>query len=108
MKNICFFVLSILFSANAFADEAGYQQLLNAITICPSAQNPSLGLAQLLGNSYSNVNLVGPKTVTAEILYDPTLINPLSMQPTRLMGNIRIEMSYPAPGYGLVCKLTVN
>jgi len=84
------------------------QILLNAITVCPADENPALGLSQLLGNAYTNVKLESDGVATATIVHDPRLLNSRVGAPLQIRGDIRIEMTYPAPGYGLVCKLTVN
>jgi len=85
-----------------------YQLLLNAITVCPAEENPALGLSQLLGNAYTNVKFDGEGIAVATIVHDPRLLNSRVGAPMQIKGDIRIEMSYPAPGFGLVCKLTVN
>jgi len=95
-------------SENTCPEIQASQILMNAITVCPADQNPALGLVELGGNGYSNVKLESDGVATATIVHDPRLLNSHVGAPLQVKGDISIEMTYPAPGFGLVCKLTVN
>ena len=100
-------MLFTLLSVSAFADEAATQKLLNAVTVCSSASNPLTAMTVYNGNSFGNVAIEADTgAITADVVYDPRLQNPLVGAPTRIVGRVRVEMKYPAPGYGLECKVS--
>ncbi|HXH30747.1 MAG TPA: hypothetical protein VNJ01_08025 [Bacteriovoracaceae bacterium] len=101
-------VALMLMSSNIdSADTEAFQVLMNAVTVCPKGVNPLELLREMGGNSFTDVNLeAGTTGVTALVVHDPQLLNPLIMRPMRLLGKIRVEMNYPALGYGLVCSMS--
>src|SRR4051812_3607481 len=99
-------IFGILFALQSLADERAYQQILNAMAVCPADQNPALVLPQFKANTFLNAQMSNGETANAEIALDPRLLNSNTRQPIMLLGTMSIQMSYPAPGFGLVCKLT--
>ena len=107
MKSLLLAAL-VLSSGVASANSDAFQVLMNAITVCPKDQNPLTQLQAMGGNSFADVKFEAEtQVVTAMGIHDPQLLNPLIMRPSRIMGNVRVEMQYPAPGYGLVCSVSV-
>lgn len=98
----------LLCSSVTFASDKASQILLNAMTVCPVETNPTTILKKLGGNSFfsSELDASSENTIVVNVVHNPRLYNPLIMAPTRLLGKIRVQMSYPEPGYGLVCKIT--
>lgn len=109
MKKALFSLFLVSVSALA-SDENATQLLLNSITVCPASVNPLRALAKLRGNSFTDARFVqgssGPILVQA--VYDPQLLNPLIMAPSRLVGTVRVEMAYPPPGYALRCRVSAS
>ncbi len=106
MKVLSLVLGGLAISASAFAGEAD-QTVINAITVCPAANNPLTALKKARGNSITGAEFTkeGETSVTAMVVYDPRLNNPLIGAPTRLLGSLDIKMDYPAPGYGLKCTV---
>ncbi len=101
---ILFLSLSPMLSG---ASEEARQKLLNAITVCPENTNPLFWLKRLGGNSFTGTTFsADQEAVETTVTLNPQLLNPLIMAPIRLLGTIRVEMTYQPPGYGLRCKVT--
>lgn len=99
-----------MFSLSSYAEERAYQQLLNAITVCPENENPMILLKQSGSNSFGQVEFedADETIVTAALVSNPGLTNILIMAPTRLMGKMKLEMSYPRPGHALRCIISYS
>jgi hypothetical protein len=89
------------------ADPTAQQELLNAITVCPTQANPLTALADMHGNSLGDAQFENHSStaILVDVVYNPQLYNTRIMTPIRLLGKIRVEMTYPEPGYALVCKI---
>lgn len=102
-----FAILMMLSSVSAFAEESAAQKLLDAVAVCPKVSNPMMVLKSMGGNAFVGAEFDGGNdTVIADIVYDPRRMNPLLTGPIRMLGKIRVSMEYPAPGYGLLCKVS--
>jgi hypothetical protein len=98
-------ILCFLLIGSAHASEVAQEHFLNAMTVCPIKTNPLRALESLGGNSFSSIEMVdNTEAVTADVVFNPRLRNPMIGAPTRIVGKITVEMTYPAPGYGLVCR----
>jgi hypothetical protein len=102
-----FFCLLSFISAEAFASEGANQTLLNAITVCPPNSNPMKYLKQVGGNSFGNAefDLNSSTRVQVDLIRNPQLLNPMIAAPIVILGKLSLEMTYPAPGFGLVCEI---
>ncbi len=87
-------------------EEIHSQTLMNAIANCPKESNPLKALKDMGGNSFGYVKTKFGKMIEVEAISNPKLLNPLIMAPVRLIGYIRVSMSYPAPKQSLKCDLT--
>ena len=109
MKTLLFVIIA-LFTQNTFAQDAASQLLMNAISVCPQGTNPLTELKNIGANSFTNVEFFRGMNDTVELdaIWNPQLLNPMLMSPTILRGKMLVSMTYPAPGYGLVCKVSVS
>jgi hypothetical protein len=99
-------ILCFLIAGSAHASELAQQQFLNAVTVCPAQTNPQRALKTLKGNSFSQIEFIGSsEEMSADVIWNPQLYNPMIAAPTVIVGKITVEMTYPAPGYGLECKV---
>lgn len=93
-----------MLAVSAFAEEGAMQVFMNALTVCPSDKNPLSVLSAAGGNSFGNIRYEGGgDAIVADLVANPQLANPLILAPIRRVGTVRVEMNYPAPGYGLEC-----
>ena len=105
-------------SAKADGPTDGTRDLLNAISLCDTANNPLEGLKKLGGNlfgtAYTNQNSrLAPdfKTITVTAISSPNTVNRAIMASDRQVGVITISMGYESKGMVdrlLVCKMTIQ
>ena len=116
-KNYLWMAFALTLSAPSFAQNekaeknaVADQTFLNAITVCPVEQNPMTGLKELRGNSFANVRseAANPGLILVDVISNPQLMNPRIMAPTRRMGSLTVQMTYPRPGFGLRCVMEVR
>ena len=110
--NLALSLVTLLSASSGFAqsDSPAQQKFLNAITVCPTQNNPLGALTELNGNSFGNVNLdsVDGSIVKADVISNPKLQNLRVGAPARIKGSIEVKMDYPAPTFALVCTLSIK
>ncbi len=101
-------IVLFLISVSAYAASPS-QTLMNAVTVCPEKDNPLKLLSNIEGNSFGEPEFeAGSESVViVDAISNPQLLNPLIMAPVRILSKFRVSMSYPAPGYGLVCSTSM-
>jgi hypothetical protein len=118
MKKVSLLLALAAVSSIALADgpRDGTKDLLNAVTLCPSPNNPlDDGLNKLGGNLFEEAvsnddKNTGAVTITARTIASPHSVNTAIGASDKQTGSITLKVGYKKSGFNnlLTCELTTK